>query len=134
METFGTPTAATDALAGNLRDLASQPTPSADALNAEAHALLIKRLEQLAAQMPPITSETCDRCGVTAVKDRPAGKLVGIAQAFVRWIFPNGQTLTFCGHHAAEYSTSRPVLDGMVLVIDERAKINEKPSVSANKD
>lgn len=38
-------------------------------------------------------NEVCDRCGATGQN---------------RFVFPNGQDLVFCGHHAREYQDKLP--------------------------
>ena len=56
----------------------------------------------------------CDSCG---------------AQAFVKTWHVDGE-LEWCGHH---YNKYQHVLNP-IEILDEREKINEKPSVSANKE
>ncbi|GIH97397.1 hypothetical protein ACFFMN_22735 [Planobispora siamensis] len=62
-------------------------------------------------------ADRCDQCG---------------AQAFVRVVFGRNRDLLFCGHH---YQRHEPVLMARhpyVNVVDERHRINQKPSLSAN--
>lgn len=56
------------------------------------------------------------------------------AQAFVRVVKPGvGAPLDFCGHH---YRSNEQALanQGFIVLTDERATINAKPSPSANAD
>jgi hypothetical protein len=61
--------------------------------------------------------DRCDRCG---------------AQAFVRATIPaaDGMELLFCGHHFRKNELQ--LLAAGATVQDERHRINEQPSVSAN--
>lgn len=61
--------------------------------------------------------DRCDRCG---------------AQAFVM-VERDGKELIFCAHdyHKNEYTLAT---DGWVVSIDNRAEINEQPSLSASVD
>lgn len=61
--------------------------------------------------------DRCDRCG---------------AQAFVRATLPaaDGLELLFCGHHFRKNELQ--LIAAGAVVQDERHRINENPSVSAN--
>lgn len=66
----------------------------------------------------PLTlQDRCDRCN---------------AQAFVRVVFPDHGELLFCGHHYTKHEAK--IAAGGATVHDERARINTKPSPSANAD
>ncbi|MFB9723464.1 DUF7455 domain-containing protein [Planobispora longispora] len=75
--------------------------------------------ERILQHEPLKIADRCDQCG---------------AQAFVRVAFGPERDLLFCGHH---YNRHEPVLMTQyshVTVTDERHRINQKPSVSANAD
>ena len=67
------------------------------------------------AAKPLTLSDRCDSCG---------------AQAFVSVSFPTGSDLLFCGHHYRQHETALAAQGGEAR--DERHRINEKPSISAN--
>lgn len=72
---------------------------------------------ELSHGVEPLTlRDRCDRCG---------------AQAFVR-AFLKDSDLLFCGHHYARYEMALATVVDRVQ--DERERINEKPSVSANSE
>lgn len=85
-----------------------------------------------AEDFPIITTEACDACGVTQIDQVAASKRARIAQAFVRWVMPSGQSLTWCKHHAEKFASSPEIALLNIQVIDETDKINKAPSVSAN--
>lgn len=66
-------------------------------------------------RQPLTLSDRCDSCG---------------AQAFVTATMSSGSELLFCGHHYRKNEAAL-VAQG-ALVHDERHRINQKPSVSAN--
>jgi hypothetical protein len=66
-------------------------------------------------RQPLTLQERCDSCG---------------AQAFVAVTFPTGSELLFCGHHYRKHEAA--LASQGVSVHDERDRINDKPSVSAN--
>jgi hypothetical protein len=67
-------------------------------------------------EQPLTLSDRCDRCG---------------AQAFVR-VYIGESDLLFCGHHYNRYEAN--LIGCSTGIQDERFRINEKPSVSANAD
>ncbi|WP_344866989.1 DUF7455 domain-containing protein [Planomonospora alba] len=78
----------------------------------------------ITAEMIPQTdplriSDRCDQCG---------------AQAFVRVIFRRNRDLLFCGHHYGRHERVLTTEYPYVAVYDERRRINQKPSLSANAD
>lgn len=54
------------------------------------------------------------------------------AQAFVAVTMTSGSELLFCGHHYRQHETALAAQGARIH--DERHRINEKPSVSANAD
>lgn len=60
------------------------------------------------------TSNRCDACG---------------ARAYMVFIMPRGQDLSFCGHHGTQYE--QQVAPMAISIIDERASIFQKVDVSA---
>ncbi|MBG0833267.1 hypothetical protein HS041_36820 [Planomonospora sp. ID67723] len=64
-------------------------------------------------------ADRCDQCG---------------AQAFVRVVFGPSRDLLFCGHHYHRHEPTLVARHPYITVRDERHKINEKPSLSANAD
>lgn len=70
------------------------------------------------ADRQPLTlSDRCDSCA---------------AQAFVAVTLNSGSELLFCGHHYRKHEAA--LIAQGVTVHDERHRINEKPSSSANAD
>lgn len=81
------------------------------------------------------TAMTEDEVLASIPKDRPALRLVdrcdrcGV-QAFVAAHHATHSTLLFCGHHFAKHEAA--LIGSGFDIQDERSKINEKPSISAN--
>ncbi|GGL47082.1 DUF7455 domain-containing protein [Planomonospora parontospora] len=78
----------------------------------------------ITAEMIPQTdplqiADRCDQCG---------------AQAFVRVVFRRNKDLLFCGHHYSKHEPALMTSYPYAVVYDERRRINQKPSLSANAD
>jgi hypothetical protein len=77
---------------------------------------------------------------VTAVPltlaDRCCACASGTSQAFVRVSIlsseGNPSELLFCGHHYAKHEAALASRDTVLAIHDQRDRINERPSVSAN--
>jgi len=73
--------------------------------------------EQVITRQPLNLSDRCDSCA---------------AQAFVAATMTSGSELLFCGHHYRKHEAA--LIAQGACIHDERHRINEKPSVSANAD
>ncbi len=62
------------------------------------------------APTPLSAADRCDRCG---------------ARAYLRAVFPSGNALLFCAHHAREHATA--LRDAAIEVHDETQLLEEVP-------